>query len=164
MNMFEEARALRGMLNMCTLTQSEIAKKIGVSQSYVANKIRLLNFSEELQKYILDARLTERHARILLKIKDENITKSAIDKIKAMNLSVAASEALVDNMLLDNMPKSLKCVPSYERIIRFEQIIDESIKNLLANGISVKRTVDFFENKKYITICIDKQEEKWNIS
>ena len=154
MNMFEEAETLAGMLNMCSLTQGEIAKKIGVSQSYVANKLRLLKFSAEIRKAILDAHLTERHARVLLKIKDENIIEAAIEKIKAMNLSVAASEALVDNMLLNAMPKKLSEGSLYDKINKFEEIIEESIKNLKSSGINVKRTVDFSKNKKYITICI----------
>ena len=154
MNMFEEAETLAGMLNMCSLTQGEIAKKIGVSQSYVANKLRLLKFSANIRKAILDAHLTERHARVLLKIKDENIIEAAIEKIKAMNLSVAASEALVDNMLLNAMPKKLSEGSLYDKINKFEEIIEESIKNLKSSGINVKRTVDFSKNKKYITICI----------
>lgn len=154
MNMFEEAETLAGMLNMCSLTQGEIAKKIGVSQSYVANKLRLLKFSADIRKAILDAHLTERHARVLLKIKDDNIIEAAIEKIKAMNLSVAASEALVDNMLLNAMPKKLSEGSLYDKINKFEEIIEESIKNLKSSGINVKRTVDFSKNKKYITICI----------
>ena len=59
MDMFEEARGLRTMIKMCNMTQNEIAEKMGVSQSYVANKLRLLNFSDEAQKSIIDAKLTE---------------------------------------------------------------------------------------------------------
>ena len=155
MNMFEEARALRGMINMCSLTQNEIAKKMGVSQSYVANKIRLLNFSDYIQMLILDAGLTERHARILLKIKDEAKTRVAIEKIKAMKLSVAATETLIDNMLLDEMPRSISDFSAQERIARFEDIISESVKNLLGCGINVRKKIDYFGTKKYITLCIE---------
>ena len=154
MNMFEEALALRGMLDMCALTQSEIAKKIGVSQSYVANKLRLLKFPENIRKEILDAELTERHARILLKLKDEAQIKTAIEKIKAMSLGVSASEALVESTVLEEMPKSLAQGSLYDKINKFEEIIEESVKNLKRSGITVKSTVDFSKNKKYITICI----------
>ncbi len=154
MNMFEEAETLCGMLNMCNLTQSEIAKKIGVSQSYVANKLRLLKFSADIKKAIIEACLTERHARVLLKIKDEDLLKSAIEKISAIKLSVAASEVLVDNMLLNEMPKKLLDGSLYDKINKFEEIIEESIKNLKSSGINVRQTVDFSKSKKYITICI----------
>lgn len=155
MNMFEEARALRGMISMCSLTQNEIAKKMGVSQSYVANKIRLLNFSDDVQKLIVDAHLSERHARLLLKLKNEEKIKLAIEKIKTMNLSVAASDAMIDNMMLEDMPKNLSDFAPTDRIERFEEIISESIKNLLSCGIKVKQKTDYWGRKKYITVCIE---------
>lgn len=155
MNMFEEARALRGMIDMCTLTQSEIAKKMGVSQSYVANKLRLLNFSDYLQLLILDARLTERHARLLLRLKGEEDVKLAIEKIKLMKLSVAATEALIDSMTLDNMAKNINKSSTRDSIIHFEELISASLKNLMANGVSVKRSTHNYSGKKYITLCID---------
>ena len=128
MNMFEEARALRGMISMCALTQSEIAKKMGVSQSYVANKIRLLNFSEYIQMLILDASLSERHARVLLKIKNEGLQRTAIEKIKSMKLNVAASEALVDNMVLDELSNDIKALPRREQVLKFEDVVAEGVK------------------------------------
>ena len=155
MNMFEEARALQGMINMRSLTQSQIAKQLGVSQSYVANKIRLLNFSDYAKMLILDADLTERHARLLLKIKDEDRLRVAIEKIKAMRLSVAATEALIDGMLLDDMQKKLAIFSGAERICRFEELIAESVKSLLLYGYKVKQTTDHYKNKKYITVCIE---------
>ncbi len=156
MNMFEEARALRGMISMCKLTQNEIAKRMGVSQSYIANKIRLLGFSDYIQMLILDAELSERHARALLKLKggDDKI-KLAIDKIKTMHLNVAASEAMIDNMLLDEMPKTIADYAMRERIRRFEEIIEESVKNLESYGFKVKQSIDSYRNKKYITVCIE---------
>ena len=54
MNMFEEARALYGTIKMCGVTQEEIAKKLSVSQSYVANKLRLLKFSARMQEKSLN--------------------------------------------------------------------------------------------------------------
>ena len=70
MNMFEEARTISGMIQMLGMTQSEVAKKLGTSQSYVGNKVRLLNLSEGIQKKILDLGLSERHARALLRLDD----------------------------------------------------------------------------------------------
>ncbi len=155
MNMFEEARALRGMISMCKLTQKEIASKMGVSQSYIANKIRLLNFSDYIQMKILDAGLSERHARALLKLGGDDAVKLAIEKIRTMRLNVAASEALIDNMLIDELPRSLSDCGSRDRIHRFEAIIDESVKNLESYGYKVRQSVDSYRNKKYITVCID---------
>jgi len=155
MNMFEEARALRGMIDMCNITQSEIAKRMGVSQSYVANKLRLLNFSEYLQMLILDARLTERHARFLLKLNSEENVKAAIEKIKLMKLSVAATEALVDTMMLENIAKNIRENSTRDSILHFEELISESVKNLISKGVNVRTSTDKYGGKKYITLCID---------
>ena len=58
MNMFEEARAVYGILRISGTTQEEAAKKLGVSQSYIANKLRLLKFSQPMQDLIVDSLLT----------------------------------------------------------------------------------------------------------
>ena len=155
MNMFDEARAISGMLTMCSLTQNEIAKKMGVSQSYIANKVRLLNFSNEIQKKILDAGLTERHARLLLKLKEDSLILEAIEKIKTMRLSVMETEALIDNMTVFNMAKKLKNRFSHEGINAFEDIISESVKNLASCGVKVRTKTDFYKNKRYVTVCIE---------
>lgn len=153
MNMFEEAKTISSMIKLCGLTQSEIANKMGVSQSYVANKIRLLGLSEEIRELITSKNLTERHARLLLRLKDEGDVRLAIEKIAAMHLSVAASEALIDGMLLEAMPKEV-CTAA-DRIAKFEEIISASVKNLRSHGITVRRKTDIYGCKKYITICID---------
>lgn len=156
MNMFEEARALRGMLDMCSLTQSEIAKKIGVSQSYVANKLRLLSFTKKEEEQILNSALSERHARLLLKIKDDGeLFEKAITKIKKMNLSVSASEALIDNMRLDNLARTLPDFSDKEQIRRVERLIEEAVKSLASYGIKAKHSYYFTKERKYITISIE---------
>ncbi len=155
MNMFEEARALRGMISMCSLTQSEIAKKMGVSQSYVANKIRLLNFSDEVQNLIITSNLSERHARMLLKIKDDESIKLAIEKITSMNLNVAASEVLIDGLIYTRgaiLPKGSNVKDS---VIGFEEAILSGVRFLKSRGVNAKSSTDIYGNKKYITITIE---------
>ncbi len=155
MNMFDEARALCGMISMCGATQKEIAKKMGVSQSYVANKIRLLSFTPDIQGLICERELSERHARALLRLKNESAIIYAIEKITAMDLTVAATEALVDGMVIDEMPKSLAVGGYFEKLNNFENIINSSVKNLQSYGIKVKKSIDFSGNKRYITLCIE---------
>ena len=99
MNMFEEARALHGTIKMCALTQGQIAKRLGVSQSYIANKLRLLNFSQRMQERISECGLCERQARALLRIHDERVMESAITEMAKKQMTVAESEALVDSLL-----------------------------------------------------------------
>ena len=153
MNMFEEAKTIRSMIEMCGLTQVEIARKMGVSQSYVANKIRLLGFSEHIREEIIKSGLCERHARLLLKLKDDKEIAIAIEKIKKMHLSVAASEVLIDGMVTEAMPQMLSSVS--DRITKFEEIISASVNNLRSFGIKVKSKTDIYGGKKYITVCIE---------
>ena len=155
MNMFDEARAISGMIGMRKMTQSEIAKMLGVSQSYVANKLRLLGFSETVREAILSAGLSERHARALLKLKGDEAILSAIRRIADMRLSVAASEALIDDMALDGMIDSVSEVGGAECVHRFEGVIDEAVKCLTSRGIRARRSIEFYGNKRYITVTIE---------
>ena len=154
MNMFEEARAIAGMLTMKKMTQSEIAKLFGTSQSYIANKIRLLKLSESIQKEILDKGLSERHARALLRLDGETEILNAVEKITAMKLSVAQTEALIDTMLDKKLPKMLDFESPATGIARFEEILRKSMKSLKGLGIEVDVMTSFFGRTKYITIAI----------
>ena len=96
MSIFDEARALAVTMKMRGFNQKEMAKSLGVSQSYVANKLRLLQLSDDVQKRIIQGGLTERHARALLCLKSEKDRLSALDIVREEKLSVASTEALVD--------------------------------------------------------------------
>lgn len=154
MNMFEEARAISGMLAMKKMTQSEIAKLFGTSQSYIANKIRLLKLPESAQKQILENNLSERHARALLRLGCEEEILTMIKKISDMKLSVAACEALIDAHVEKKLPQMLESESVSGGIARFEDILRTSMKNLKALGIDVDIRTSFFGRTKYITIAI----------
>ncbi len=154
MNMFEEARAISGMLTMKNMTQNEIAKLLGTSQSYIANKIRLLKLSKNTQDEILKNGLSERHARALLRLDDEKETLAMLEKIVEMKLSVAASEALIDAHIERALPKMLEFESPAAGIARFEEILNKSMKSLKGLGIDVDVRTSFFGRTKYITIAI----------
>ena len=154
MNMFEEARAISGMLTMKNMTQNEIAKLLGTSQSYIANKIRLLKLSEKCQDEILKNGLSERHARALLRLDTEKEVVTMLEKIVSMKLSVAASEALIDAHLERSLPKMLEHESAASGIARFEEILRKSTKSLKGLGIDVDIRTSFFGRTKYITIAI----------
>lgn len=155
MNMFDEARAISGMIGMRKMTQSEIAKMLGVSQSYVANKLRLLGFSDAVQSEILSAGLSERHARAILKLKSEKTRLKAVKDISAMRLSVAASEVLIDEMALSEMINSVSETGGTECVHHFEGVIEEAVKCLISRGIRARRSIEFYGNKRYITVTIE---------
>ena len=71
LNFLEEARAYKKLMEDFELTQGEIAEKVNKRQSTISNKIRVLSLPEKIQEQLISNRLTERHARALLKLKDE---------------------------------------------------------------------------------------------
>ena len=155
MNMFDEARALSGMLKMRGMTQAEIAKKLGVSQSYIANKIRLLKLSDKVQQKILDTGLCERQARQLLRLDTEEDILLAIEKIHENKLTVLEGEAVVDTLVEKEAPKRLSRLERCERIDSFLSFINASLENLSAIGIRSDKRVERHNEKRYITISIE---------
>lgn len=84
----EEAKSYKNLLDRGYLTQEQLADKMGVSQSTIANKLRLLNLADEVQDALLNERISERHARALLAIKDKNEQVKWLNKILNDRLTV----------------------------------------------------------------------------
>ena len=99
LNYIEEARAYRKLMEEFHLTQNEIARKVGKQQSTISNKIRILTLPEDIQELLVNNKLTERHARAVLRISDENDRRKIITKIVKNNLNVKQSEKLIDDFL-----------------------------------------------------------------
>lgn len=98
LNFFEEANAIFQLMDKYNMTQEETAVRLGFAQSTVANKLRLLKLSPSEQKIIVDSNLTERHARALLKIKDENDRKEILLKIVQHNWTVNETDKYIQHM------------------------------------------------------------------
>ena len=99
LNPFEQAGAIYTLISKWGLTQVEAAEKLSISQSAVANKLRLLRLSQEEKALILKNSLTERHARALLSLKDEQLRKTALLHIIKYKLNVEKSEKYIENLL-----------------------------------------------------------------
>lgn len=98
LNMFEQASAISSLIRIYSLTQDEIAARLSVSQSFVANKLRLLRYLPDEREMILGASLTERHARALLRLSgDDRLT--ALREVVSRRLNVAETEAYVESLL-----------------------------------------------------------------
>ena len=104
LDFFEEALSLRCLIEKYGLTQQQTAEKIGKTQSAVANKLRLLKLSPETAKLIRERDLSERHARTLLRLPDdEQLFAAEIMAIEKMNVQQA--EEYVDKLLLETTRK-----------------------------------------------------------
>jgi ParB family chromosome partitioning protein len=102
LNYFEEAEGYARLMKEFGITQDEIAKRMGKSQSTIANKLRLLNLPENVRKEISINVITERHARALLKLEDEKLQLHALNAIYTKNLNVRQTDELVEQLLITN--------------------------------------------------------------
>ena len=106
LNFFEQAVAIKQLSDSLGLTQTEIGQKLSLSQSAVANKLRLLTLDEGLQKEILKNSLTERHARALCRLPRDKQQK-ALEHIVKQNLNVSQTDSYIEK-LLNPTPKKQK--------------------------------------------------------
>ena len=99
LNFVEEARGYSRLMTRFSLSQEQVAKAVGKSQSAVCNTLRLLRHSEAVLTKLLEHNLTQRHARALLKLPDEPQKLAAISHIARNSLSVTQTEAYIDALL-----------------------------------------------------------------
>ena len=99
LDFWEEAAALRGLIDTFHLSQEEAARRIGKSQSAVANKLRLLKLPPDVLCLLRDGGATERHARALLRLDTPERQLAGARQVVNQGLTVAQTEALVDAML-----------------------------------------------------------------
>ena len=95
----EEAISYKKILDMGYITQDALAGKLGKTQSTVANKLRLLNLEDDVQEALLNEKISERHARSLLKLSDKNQQKQMLNRIINERLTVRRADEEIDKML-----------------------------------------------------------------
>ena len=98
----EEARGISRLMDRSGMSQEQAARFLGKSQSAVANKLRILRHSPEVLELLHKAKLTERHARALLKLPGEQDKITAIGEILRLNMSVAQTEQYIEKYLIGN--------------------------------------------------------------
>ncbi len=148
---FEEAEAINRLIINFSMSQLEIASRLGLAQSTLSNKLRLLRLNESQRERITTARLTERHARALLRL-DGDEREAALNHIIANGLNLKESEEYIEDIL---NPKEVEKAP--EKPIRKYAISDvrlfynslSKLVNTLQNaGLTAKTRK--YENDKYI--------------
>ena len=158
LNVFEQAYAILSLINEWEITQEETAKRLGMSQSYLANKLRLLKLSQEEQRDILHYNLTERHARALLKVADEEMRKQVLQTVIDRRLNVAQTEDFIQALLEDKPEEPVKQdKPKPKRtfiakdIRLFINTIDHAVVAMKTAGIAAQsertETEDYIECK-----------------
>lgn len=95
----EEAKSYKKLLDRGYLTQDQLASRMGKNQSTVSNKLRLLNLDEKVQDALLNNKISERHARSLLKLDNKEEQKKVLDEIIEKRLNVRDTEDLINRKL-----------------------------------------------------------------
>ena len=141
----EEAQCYQKLLETYGLTQEELANRLGKSQSSIANKLRLLKLSDEVKAAMTEKRLSERHARALLKLTDDKQRLDAVEKIAEKGLSVKETEQMVEktlNKAYDEKQDGAKPRPKLMRLVRdyrlFMNTINQAVNQLRESGMTVE--------------------------
>ena len=139
LNMFEQAVAISSLIDIYGITQEVAARHLSTSQSYIANKLRILRLTPKERSEIIKHNLTERHARALLKIDDVDLRLDVIQVIVSRELNVSATEKYIEKLKeKENKPKpSIETKGQLKDIRFFYNSIDKAIELLKSCGIDV---------------------------
>jgi ParB family chromosome partitioning protein len=162
LDFIEEAQALSRLISTYHLSQEEAARKLGKSQSAVANKLRILRLSPRLLEIIRTQGLSERHARGLLRLPDEASQSLALSRILQEHMTVAKADAMIDQMLASRPKPDEKPRKRTSYIIKdvrlFLNSIDHNMDLLRQSGCNVTCGKEEREDAIYLTIAIPKQK------
>ncbi|MDD4705759.1 MAG: ParB/RepB/Spo0J family partition protein [Bacilli bacterium] len=136
----EEAKSYKKILEKGYLNQEQLAKKMGVNQSTIANKLRLLNLTEEVQEALLNEKISERHARSLLQLTEAKTQIDMLNKVINDRLTVRQLDAEIKKMtnpeiqIVENLNSSDLEANKVETI----DSLDESEDKIINNDINIE--------------------------
>ena len=150
LNPIEEAQAYKRLMTEFNLKQDEVAERVSKSRSAITNTMRLLKLSEEVQKYLVDGKLSEGHARAILGTDDVEVQNKLAKKVIDEKLSVRDIEKLIKNL---GKPEKTKPVANKEYDVFYNDIA-EKLKVSLGTKVSVsgkgdgagKIEIEFYSN------------------
>lgn len=147
LNFFEEALGFRSILISTGITQDELSKMLGKSQSYISNKLRLLKLTEEQRQKIIDNNLSERHARCLLSLENHEQIERVLSIMADKHLSVADSEKLVNQILSHSVKKNKPTIKVFKDVRLFINTLNHAVDTMRKAGIdadSIKSETDTY--------------------
>lgn len=152
----EEAKAYIDIMRVTGMNQSELALRMGKSQSSLANKIRLLNLEDTVQSAVSSKKISERHARALLGLNEEKQQK-ALDKIVKKGLTVAQTEKMIKEDAQDKSSKKKVMLKGISKNIKIAiNTIHQAVSMIERAGTKAEVTQEEFEDDVVITIRIPK--------
>lgn len=155
LNYIEEGNGYHRLIKEHNFTQDELARQIGKKQSTIANKLRILRLSDNIKEKLISNGLTERHARALLKLSDEEAQMLIIEQIMKHDLNVKKTEELIDyEISFKDESKTIK----KDKKAKFKwsispRIITNTLKQIMdKNGIDA--TYTHKEKDEYLEIIV----------
>lgn len=151
LDFIEEAQGIDRLLRQFSMSQEQVAKLLGKSQSGVANKLRLLRHSPKVLDALRQAGLTERHARALLKLTADHQKLQAIGVIARQNMSVARAEQYIESLLSQQDTDQKKA-----NVGAFLSYLNQSLARIQLSGISAVSERLETDSQIVLTITIPK--------
>ena len=164
LDFIEEATGIRQLIHMFGMSQEEAARRIGRSQSAVANKLRLLRLPPDVLEALRQNGLSERHGRALLRLCGEEAQRAALAYILEHDLTVAATEAYVDSLLA--APAAAPALPARRRTFVLKDVrlflnsLSRSVEIMKQGGIAAGICREETEDALIVTISIPKAREQ----
>lgn len=151
LNFIEQAQGIDRLLRQFNMSQEQVARLLGKSQSGVANKLRLLRHSPKVLEALRQANLTERHARALLRLNADYQKLQAIGVIARQNMSVARAEQYIENLLNGQAADQKKA-----NVGAFLSYLNQSLARIQLSGISAVSERLETDSQIVLTITIPK--------
>lgn len=158
LHFFEEAVAIERLIKGFGLSQEEVSRKLGKSQSALSNKLRILRLPDEIRYNITIYGLTERHARALLRLPTTELMEQVVDTVAEQGLTVSATEQLICEILTKSQEKGKKGkkVMVFKDIRIFINTLNHAVTTMRKSGISAKATKNETDTYIEYTVKIDK--------
>lgn len=154
LNPFEEAKGFKELMDIFSLTQEEVAKKVGKSRSAVANSIRLLSLPDVIKKYVLNESLSVGHVRAILSLDDDKLKISVAEKIIEAGFNVRQTESYISSLLKE--PKVKKKSQMEEEMNRYFASLEKKLSNQLKTKVKISRgrkkgkiEIEYYDNEDF---------------
>lgn len=154
LNPFEEAKGFKELMDIFSLTQEEVAKKVGKSRSAVANSIRLLALPDVIKKYVINESLSVGHVRAILSIEEDDMKISVAEKIIESGLNVRQTESYISSLLKE--PKVKKKDLMEDEMNRYFASLEKKLSNQLKTKVTISRgkkkgkiEIEYYNNEEF---------------
>jgi ParB family chromosome partitioning protein len=156
----EEAIAYQKLIDIHGLTQESLASRLGKGQSTIANKLRLLHLPEPVQEALLGRKISERHARALLVLKDEALQLKVLEEIMEKGWNVKQTEQRIKVLMEKQNQKPAQQRRSFSKDMRLAiNTVRQSVDMVLQSGLNIQTEEEDHEEFYQFVIKIPKEKK-----